>query len=178
MSIQFTCAVCGKRLTAPNAAAGKPGKCSNCGELLKIPALSSAPARAEISPITCVSNPSAPVKSGATGDNQKKGTGDATKQCPFCAETIKAAATRCRFCGSILKPKLEAVPLKQGEIVCPNPNCNYCGKPQREAKGSLFVAITLMLFFLLPGILYLVFASGYRYKCPQCGLVLRTDLVQ
>lgn len=32
-----------------------------------------------------------------------------TRQCPHCAETIKAAATLCRFCGSTVEPVTSAV---------------------------------------------------------------------
>jgi hypothetical protein len=32
----------------------------------------------------------------------------ATKECPFCAETIKAAARGCRFCGTVFPPEGDA----------------------------------------------------------------------
>ncbi len=48
LSIQVACSVCGRKLSAPDAAAGTQGKCPNCGELLKIPAAPRAPV-AEVS---------------------------------------------------------------------------------------------------------------------------------
>lgn len=61
------------------------------------------------------------------------------------------------------------------KIICPNPNCDYSGKPRRKARGSTILACILLLFFLLPGILYIAFRGGYRYYCPNCGLQLGTD---
>jgi len=37
MTIRFECSGCGKDVTAPDAAAGKKGKCPSCGNVNKIP---------------------------------------------------------------------------------------------------------------------------------------------
>ncbi len=60
-------------------------------------------------------------------------------------------------------------------IICPNPNCGYRGKPRRKARGSAIVAIVLLCIFVLPGLLYMIFMSGYRYYCPNCGLQVGND---
>src|SRR5688572_2780131 len=41
--------------------------------------------------------------------------------CPYCAETIKAAATRCRFCHSDVKPVVEPRPEVEPERTSPPP---------------------------------------------------------
>ncbi len=64
---------------------------------------------------------------------------DDTKQCPFCAETIKAAATVCRFCGRELAPAVSlphAEKTRGGGYLCsacnrgfpePRTQCPKCG---------------------------------------------------
>lgn len=64
---------------------------------------------------------------------------------------------------------------RHGSIICPNPNCGYKGKPNKIARGSTIVGIILCFFFLLPGILYFMFKSGYRYSCPNCGMQTSVD---
>jgi hypothetical protein len=44
MSIPVTCDACGARFKAPDAAAGKKGKCSKCGARVVVPAPAAAPA--------------------------------------------------------------------------------------------------------------------------------------
>lgn len=60
-------------------------------------------------------------------------------------------------------------------IVCPNPKCTYEGEPKRRARGSILVGLVLCCFFLLPGLLYFMFKSGYRYECPACGVQIGVD---
>ena len=53
--------------------------------------------------------------------------------------------------------------------------CPICGSqaaPVRKAKGSTAVLIILLLLWLLPGILYLIFYNGYIWVCPSCGTKL------
>ena len=61
------------------------------------------------------------------------------------------------------------------DIICPNPNCGYKGQPAKKSRGSVLVGLILCLFFLLPGIIYFMFKSGYRYSCPKCGLQVSVD---
>ncbi len=72
------------------------------------------------------------------------------RECPFCAETIKAAAIKCRFCGSAVEPVEVAAPvppappapvvkaLAPGDMACRNcakhipidgVKCPFCGHP-------------------------------------------------
>ena len=61
------------------------------------------------------------------------------------------------------------------QIICPNPRCGYVGPGKKIAKGSMVAGCLLMLFFLLPGILYLMFTSGYHIVCPRCGMQIRDE---
>ena len=60
-------------------------------------------------------------------------------------------------------------------MICPNVNCGYKGKIQKKARGSVIIGLILCCCFLLPGILYFMFMSGYRYYCPKCRMQVSSD---
>jgi hypothetical protein len=62
-------------------------------------------------------------------------------------------------------------------IICPNPNCGYKGVVERRARGNIFIAIVLFCFGVLPGIVYLLLASGYNHYCPQCHMKQPRNLI-
>lgn len=80
---------------------------------------------------------------------------------------------------SPLPPVSTASPVRRqpgrGEIVCPNLNCGYVGPGDKIARGSTIVGILLLLCWILPGILYFMFFSGYRTCCPQCKCQINND---
>jgi len=58
-------------------------------------------------------------------------------------------------------------------IICPNPNCAYHGPAKKETRGSVGLGILLLLFFILPGILYLALCCKSSLLCPRCNGVIR-----
>lgn len=93
-------------------------------------------------------------------------------QCPSCQRKFEGddnwAGKRIKCaCGVRIR-----MPGEEGSkfIICPNVNCGYSGPSRPEARGSTFVGVVLLLFWILPGILYLLLTGGYRHYCPRCGL--------
>lgn len=49
-------------------------------------------------------------------------------------------------------------------------NCGHIGYRLKKKKGSIFITIILILFFILPGILYMLWrGSTKHYVCSSCG---------
>src|SRR5262249_16042075 len=78
-----------------------------------------------------------------------------TAVCPYCSETIKRDAKKCKHCGEILDPSLREVRQSSaGNAVTPvinisNVNTAISGGPRRKAWSPL---VAMLLSFLIPGL--------------------------
>jgi len=122
MAIEFSCESCGKRFTAKDEHAGRRAKCSGCGCATRIPMVASVKY-----PLPSASMPQPPAPE--------------TKQCPFCAENIKVEARKCRFCGEILDPTLQADLAASRSMTKPSGSEMGCldrrlRRPIRGARGA------------------------------------------
>ncbi|MFN0051574.1 MAG: hypothetical protein ACKV0T_05245 [Planctomycetales bacterium] len=98
MPISVECPSCGKRLKAPDSAAGKKAKCPQCGTPVPIPEMVYEAEEAEES--YGFQDPSLDEYDAPEAD-------DGRKPCPACGEMIMAKAAKCRFCGEIFDATLK-----------------------------------------------------------------------
>lgn len=99
LTIEFNCPNCQKLLRTSDDKAGRKAKCPDCGTAVTVPQAASAPQQDDQFDFgedveEVAGRPPRRVSSSSVGG--------ATKSCPVCGGTIKAAASRCKHCGEDL----------------------------------------------------------------------------
>lgn len=95
------------------------------------------------------------------------------KKCTFCAEEIKDEAIKCKHCGSNVSGSAVDNNAAFGARKCLQ--CGYIGQMKTWLKNynlPQFIAIIGILFYLLPGIVFIGWGWG-KYKCPSCGALAK-----
>jgi hypothetical protein len=116
--IEFACAVCGKAFTVPDEAAGRVGKCSNCGERNRVPGGAAFGVMAD-DPTDPSSVPSTPIESLSTaidGDAHRSvGSLDALSIDATLSSPPNVASPSSNLPPFGLPPQLPRSPLTVGE---------------------------------------------------------------
>jgi predicted RNA-binding Zn-ribbon protein involved in translation (DUF1610 family) len=121
MSISFQCPQCGKKLKAPDQAAGKSSKCPGCGGTVTCPEpVYDAEVLDESQP------PAGHDPYGDLDSDKPYGlvepepaaapSGENRRPCPMCGEMILATAAKCRYCGEVFDPALKKAKGKKSKV--------------------------------------------------------------
>ena len=170
--IEFRCPNCEKLLKVGDEKAGVRAKCPGCGDSLTIPMMDADIVEAEgfddnDDEEYVQSQPTAPTPSRSEPNAEMT-------TCPMCAEVIRAAAKRCRFCGfSEDDPEDEPELWRDGKLLVMHKTAELpdrCIKSNQPANGY---RLTRKLYWHPPAVYLALLVCLLLYVI--LALVLRKD---
>jgi predicted RNA-binding Zn-ribbon protein involved in translation (DUF1610 family) len=157
MSISFQCPRCGKKLKAPDAAAGKSSKCPGCGGTVTCPepVYDAEVVDMDLAPEKPSGfNPFADLDDdkpyGVAGPQPvQESSDDGRRPCPMCGELIVANAAKCRFCGEVFDPTLKKVKSKKKKK-------KFSAEDESLTGGEIAVAVLCSGIGCIAGLVWMV----------------------
>jgi DNA-directed RNA polymerase subunit M/transcription elongation factor TFIIS len=158
MPISFSCGKCGKKLKAPDHAAGKTSKCPGCGAPVTCPepVYEAEPIQPE--------QPDVPeILDDPYGDDDGTPYGvaepveplpraEARRPCPMCGEMILANAAKCRFCGEVFDEGLKKSTTKKKK----KKKKSYSAEDENPSGADWVAAILCANIGCILGIVYMI----------------------
>jgi predicted RNA-binding Zn-ribbon protein involved in translation (DUF1610 family) len=156
MAISFKCPNCGKKLKAPESAAGRSSTCPGCGNMVTCPEpvydaevvemeLEPAPKPTGVDPYADLDTdqpyqvveptPAAPPADGR-------------RPCPMCGEMILVGAAKCRYCGEVFDPTLKKTKSKKKK--------KYSAEDADLSGGEIAIAILCSGIGCICGLVYMI----------------------
>jgi predicted RNA-binding Zn-ribbon protein involved in translation (DUF1610 family) len=122
MSISFQCPKCGKKLKAPDSAAGKTSTCPGCGGSVTCPEahgggvleMTIEPEKPPGFDPFADLDEDKPYTMSVAHEHGESAT-ESRRPCPMCGEMILTTAAKCRFCGEVFDATLKKVKKKGGK---------------------------------------------------------------
>jgi uncharacterized protein len=137
--LKFVC-TCGKVISAPAEAAGKKGKCPRCGEIVRIPDLSSISAEADIAPE--VPQPTEPPADSPAAATPLPPPILQSVRCSRCGKTVAADLSNCPFCDARLPVATPLLPPTNPGVTIDTPRIV-------PHEPDVAMAVTRLLIFYL-----------------------------
>lgn len=150
MSIQASCEACGREFKAKDSLAGKRVKCPGCGEPVHVPAAADETSGDTFDfpdefsqPMTAPSRRRSQSSAYDLPSRSRDEEDDGDRiSCPMCGEKIMRQATKCRFCGEVLRPGF-------GQV-------DRLSRRSSSSAGDDIGAVELIMIFCCPGIACIV----------------------
>ena len=178
MAISFQCPKCGKKLKAPDNAAGKSSTCPGCGGKVTCPepVYDAEVVEMELSPEKPKGfDPFADLDDDkpypVTGPPPvSQSADDGRKPCPMCGEMIVVSAAKCRYCGEVFDPTLKKSKSKKKK------KKKYDPEDESLTGSEIAIGIICSLVGCIAGVVWMI--QGKPKGLKMVGLSIVADIVK